>query len=320
MTTEASNYWRIRMRDWQSDRTQEAWENNEVGIWYGAWTMEDYEYALLNHPTAISDHLKTCSEKRNPEWKWNPDVGPMRRFIGIKETDWVVVYLRKAKEIGIARVCSSVQSRLNHPFNDGGEIFKYRKITNKKQFRIPSLPDAYSLIPSQGRGNVFQLRGMSKHIELLAESEDESSVYRALATKSFDELLDLLGASAWESFCVAYLILEEGFVPTGLSTGRTLPNLDIVGRRKSDGMRVIAQCKKDVSTESIDERFVEVCASLDGVRHVAYYFAFGGVLGKVPPGVKVVDKAEIVHWTQGENGGRYQQLFLGHDYPQPLAA
>jgi hypothetical protein len=161
---------------------------------------------------------------------------------------------------------------------------------------------------------------MSKHIELLANSEDESSVYRALATKSFDELIDLLGASAWESFCEAYLILEEGFVPTGLSTGRTLPTLDIVGRRRSDGLRIIAQCKKDVIAKPIEGGFADVCASLDGVRHVAYYFAFGGVLGKVPPGVKVADKAGIIHWTQGENGGRYQQLFLGHDYPQPLAA
>jgi hypothetical protein len=48
---------------------------------------------------------------------------------------------------------------------------------------------------------------------------------------------DLLGASAWESFAFAYLILECEFIPTGLSTGRTLPIADIVGRRRSDGSR-----------------------------------------------------------------------------------
>jgi len=174
-------------------------------------------------------------------------VATARRFKDISDEDWVVIYLSDTQEIGLAKVKGSLCSKAKHPLNlNHGELFKYRRIRDKKTFRLLRLPDAYWLFPTQGRGNVHQFNNMREHVRLLAEHLNEDAINRAISQRPFDEMLDILGASAWESFCFAYLIWEEGFVPTGLSTGRTLPTVDIIGRRRN-GSRVFAQCKTDRS-------------------------------------------------------------------------
>jgi hypothetical protein len=173
-------------------------------------------------------------------------------------------------------VCSEVRSAADHPFNEknNGEIFKYRKIADKKTFQILRLPDTYQLLPSQGRSNVHKFTTLLKQVKLLADSRNEKEVCIAIRQKSDEELLGFLGSSAWESICTAYLILEEGFIPTGLLTGRTLRTLDIVGCRKSDFIHVYAQCKKTEWPTPIEPEFVNLCAGMDE-KHIAYYFAYG---------------------------------------------
>jgi hypothetical protein len=177
-------------------------------------------------------------------------------------------------------------SKIDHPLNMEGELYKYRKIIEKKTFSLEELPDAYRLLPSQGRANIFRIVGMADHVRRLAENDDEKKVLESLRRLSFDGLMDLLGAAGWESFAFAYLILEHKFVPTGLSVGRTLPTLDIIGRRRTDGVRIVAQCKKHNHKEPIDQRFCEAVGSGD----VAFYFAYGGCVGDVPENVQIVDK------------------------------
>jgi hypothetical protein len=151
---------------------------------------------------------------------------------------------------------------------------------------------------------------MWEHVKILAEHQNEKSVARFIRKRPFDELLDLLGASAWESFSFAYLILEEDFLPTGLSIGRTLPMADIVGRRKSNGSRIVAQCKKGHHPVSIESDFRELATSL-GFGGTAYFFAYGGCYGDVPSNIRVIDRTSALRWAQSGKGKLYRELLLG---------
>ena len=93
------------------------------------------------------------------------------------------------------------------------------------------------------------------------------------------------------------LILEKDFVPTRLSTGRTLPTADIVGRRKSDGCHIVAQCKKDATPQPVDPDFLSVSESL-ALNDAAYYFAYGGWVGEVPKNLQVIDRAFALRWAE----------------------
>ena len=167
----------------------------------------------------------------------------------------------------------AVCSESGHPLNtNAGEIFKYRKIRDKKTFALAQLPDAYRLVPTQGRCNVHEFSRMYEHVKLLAEHATADEIVGVLGKMPFDQQLDLMGASSWESFCVSWLIMEQSFIPTGLSTGRTLKALDIVGRNRLSGKRIVAQCKKDPHPVSIEEDFVRSLAPDDE----GYYFAYGG--------------------------------------------
>jgi len=192
---------------------------------------------------------------------------------------------------------------------ENGELFKYRRICDKKTFRLSRLPDAYWLLAAQGRSNVHQFNNIWEHVKLLAEHVNEDAINRAFGQRPFDELLDLLGASAWESFCFAYLIWEEDFVPTGLSTGRTLPTGDIVGRRRN-GSRIVAQCKKHPTEQPIEPEFRKLSESL-AIEDTAFYFAYGGCSEEVPNSVRVIDRKFALQWADSENGQLYRKLLLG---------
>ena len=127
---------------------------------------------------------------------------------------------------------------------------------------------------------------------------------------SLEEALELLGPESWESVCQAYLIIEHHFVPTGLATGRTLPGVDIVGRRSTDGVRILAQCKKDPNPDCISDKFQEVIADLTG-SDLAFYFAFGGCTDEVPANVRVIDRDAIRNWSKSKNGDRYFEWLFG---------
>jgi len=315
MTEYQPRYWRIRVRvGYAEDLTQEAWDQNQIGIWYGAWTATDLDAGLAERPNDLESYLMAIPAQKALEWK-GIDVRTVARFTSIVETDWVVVYLRSHRNLGLARVCSGIQSDERHFLNRKGEVFKYRRIWDKKMFNLERLPDSYQLIPTQGRGNVHEFRQMWEHVKLLADSRSEDDVSASLRQKPFDVLLDFLGASPWESFCYAYLILEEGLIPTGLSIGRTLPAVDIVGRRRCDGSRIIAQCKKDKTAKHIESDFLSACAGLNP-RDTAYYFAYGGCVGNVPADVRVFSGKDAASWANFENGKKYHRLLLGDESEQ----
>jgi hypothetical protein len=147
-------------------------------------------------------------------------------------------------------------------------------------------------------------------VKLLADSSTEAQVQNSLKQMSPSSLLDFLGASAWESICTAYLILEEEFVPTGLCTGRTLPILDMIGHRKSDAAHIYAQCKKNDYAVLIESDFIRLCNE-DDTKHVGYYFAYGGCSGEVPSEIRVITRSDILRWSESANGELYWRLLLG---------
>jgi hypothetical protein len=302
-----SRYWRIRMKYGGEELTRKAWERNEVGIWYGSWTTEELETALESESPL--PYLSKANRRHGLDWKVPSNfLKVAERFRSIGAKDWVFVYFDG--KLGLAKISSDVRSSAGHPLNRGGESFKFRNISRKKTFSLNSLPDAFRLLPAAGRGNVFQPRGSGELVKLLGDAANDAGVTRQLESKSLDEFLKLLGPSSWESVCEAYLIMEHHFVPTGLSSGGTLQDFDVVGRRSTDGARILAQCKKNPEPVLIDDGFIDAIGK-PGASRIAFYFAFGGCSGKVPSHVRVVDQKTILHWSKTRAGTRYFEWLRG---------
>ncbi len=49
-----SGYWRIRLKNQEGEYAEDAWKRDEVGIWYGAWSAEDFRTA--------DDHRRTSQQ------------------------------------------------------------------------------------------------------------------------------------------------------------------------------------------------------------------------------------------------------------------
>lgn len=302
-------YWRVRTRysPTEEDFTRRAWERNEVGIWYGAWTAEDFEIALQQDDP--KDSLNRIQNEKGLAWEIsNGSIHTARRFFHeIKSRDWVVVCFDGQLHLGqIAD--STVSSDQHHELNQGGEYWKFRKIApeSKKSFHLLELPDFYLLIPQAGQGNVFQYQGNNRlAVEILAESRDVSDVERRFINKEIEERLDFMGPKAWESFCLGYLILTEDFLPTGVSTGGTLQAFDIVGYSRRGKIRVIAQCKKDPSPQPIAKSFIAF-AEKAGVTMRAMYFAYSGCTDS-HPNVEVIsiEQEPLKSWIRSDVGKQY---------------
>jgi len=117
-----------------------------------------------------------------------------------------------------------------------------------------------------------------------------------------------MGASGWESFCVAWLIMERNFIPTGLSIGKTLKTFDIVGRNRQTGQRILAQCKKNSTTVEVEEDFIAALVPDDD----AYYFAYGNSeqgTHSNPP-IRIFGRCDAMKWAETENGRVFQRLFI----------
>lgn len=302
-----SQYWRIRIKFGNEYLTRPAWERDEVGIWYGAWGAEEFEAALKSENS--TKYLSNINIERSLNWAV-PDsyLNTAKRFASIQAQDWVVVYFDSTLHLG--HISGELSSSQDHPLNRDGQLFKYRKINSKKSFSLNQLPDAFRVLGSAGRGNVFQFRGAGELIKLLGQSSTAKDVTNILKSKPLDEALDLLGPIAWESVCLAYLVIEYEFVPAGLALGGTLADIDIVGRRRNDGARILAQCKKDPNPGAITEGFLEAIADL-GENGMAFYFAYGGCSGSVPSTIRIVDRDAIYTWSKTEFGARYFSWLFG---------
>jgi hypothetical protein len=304
------------------DVSTSAWDRGEVGIWYGAWSAEEWREACRIAPNDPWTVLGGLPHQSFLQWDRPPDINAVRRLEAIGPDDWVVVFLRDRAQFGLARLEPGMYSDETHELNQfypdlgATEVFKYRRIASSKVFNIMDLPDAYHLLAAQGRGNVHEFHGMRPHVRLLAESDNVEAVQTTLAALPFDELIDFLGASAWESLCTAYLTLVHGFVPTGLSTGLTLPTFDIVGRRVPDGLHIVAQCKKDSGSVAVDDGFTATLRGHEGT-YKAFYFAYGGCHGDIPPHTEVIGRVEMLDWVQTEIGAMYRRFLVG-DYEHPV--
>ena len=98
-------------------------------------------------------------------------------------------------------------------------------------------------------------------------------------------------------------------MPTGISIGRTLSIVDIVGRRYDDGAHIFAQCKKYDYATAIEPDFPKLCEGLNPTD-VAYYFAYGGCVSEVPPRIRVFNREDALHWAKTPKGELCWSLLL----------
>ena len=301
----------------RKDLTQDLWEKGIVGIWYGGWTPADLRLALKKYPSTQAQLKYLNSRPRQKalnEKEWAKRRGTLpkaildtgKRFCNeMSKNDWVFVYFNDA--LHLARPGAKVLCDIDSPWNrDGGNnLFKYRIVSHKKCFPLSDLPDAFRLLSSAGRGNVHELKNGRPLIEILGRSSGTREANSQLENLGLEDWLNIMGPNSWESFCEAYLILERGFLPTGLSVGKTMSSYYIVGRRR-DGRRIFAQCKKDPKGEPIDEDFPK---AIDSTADF-YYFSYGPVHGKVPARVTPIGKREVLDWLRNTPNGRLYEKLL----------
>jgi len=293
-----------------------AWESGKVGIWYGGWTAKDLEEALQKGtPDEQKDWLSNVPAQRQLfEVTWGFFKTSLR-FRRIRELDWVYVYFDEA--LHFAHVTGPLESDAHSELNEKNpsfpsappEVFKYRRIGDKKSFRLGRLPTSFLILRSAGRSNVYEHRTSYWHlVKMLAECKDESEVCERFRGLSLSEWLEWADDKTWEAICEGYLIFEQDFVPTGLRVGGTLADLDIVGYSK-DGTKILAQCKKHPTPLAIEDGFVSLCADFPNPKKL-YYFAFRGLVN-APADVRVVDKAALQKWLETTANGQLYRKLLG---------
>jgi len=301
---------RMRSKCNGTDFTKASWEAGFVGIWYGGWTASDFDRLKVRFD---GEALNTELSKRNRKARltWDVSRGMMStvwKFWDMdSSTDWVFTQFDGC--IHIAKLRG--QDVLDAPqFDHNREIYKARRIHNKKKFEIARLPDCFRLLASAGQGNCHEVKGTRPLVSLLAECRDVEDLLHKWNAKPLSERLELLGPKSWESVALAYLILEEGFLPAGLSVGRTLPVFDHVGARQ-DGTQIFAQCKGDRVKVRIEPEFLEQVRQIPRNLRRAYYFAYAGVhddAGDIQD-VKVVTNADFLRWlSRTANGKMYAKL------------
>ncbi len=312
-----TKYWRIRMKADGDEYSQKAWDRDEVGIWYGAWSAGDFKDSYKKrdldatvkslNKLKVQKSLAKCSHYWREHKIETQTIHTAKRFFEeMADDDWVVIFLENEKAIGLAQIKGPVQSNYKHVLNTKcGEVFKYRQIFNKKKFLLSDLPDDYLLVSSQGRSNIHKLNAMKDHIAILANCKNVSDVKKEICQKPFDKILDLMGPANWEAFCTAWLIIEHNFIPTGLLIGGTLKGVDVVGRNRTSHRRIVGQCKKDRGKITIDFEFKKYLNS----DTEAFYFSYGGLKVEPPKGIKNFGKNEALKWLDTERGKEYINLY-----------
>lgn len=113
-------YWRVRLKNQDGEFARDAWERNEIGIWYGAWSAEDFRNAAARGRTSqeVADILNNLPAQQNlvESAAWDrpiqaTNIDTVRRFFDkISEGDWVVVYLGAERAIALAQMHGVVYS------------------------------------------------------------------------------------------------------------------------------------------------------------------------------------------------------------------
>ena len=301
--------WRIRMCAGDfGDFSSIAWERRQVGVWYGAWSAEQFSEAMATDDPA--GYLNQLEGQQALHWNVSTkSIDATRRFVNVADDDLIMACFND--RIYFGQVVGPLQSEPDHPLNlANGELFKFRGIVPVKSFRLADLPEAFRLIPQSGRSNVYCLRSLAQLVGLLEQCDDEVGVCNLIANMDLGTWLDILGPKGWESIALAFLVIEEGFVPTGLNIGHTLATVDIAGRGLLTQCQIVAQCKKDAGPIPVPAEFLAVSQNLpEGARR--FFFAFGGC-ADAPDPIIVKNRDDILHWLQyDERGMQYRTVLVG---------
>jgi hypothetical protein len=240
------------------------------------------------------------------QWKRVGELGVIDRFYQIKPDDWVCTSF--AGCLHIAHVNVPVELA-DAKYTRDCEPLKWREIIAKRKFRLSELPDSYRLITA-AQGALYQIRSYDIAMRILAVSANEREAFQHVAQLSWNEWIDFLGPKGWESLCTGYLILQHDFLPTGLITGGTLKDFDMIGANFKTGERIFAQCKKDKNPlGKVPKEFLQAAEDLLG-RDKVFLFAYGGCHNY--PGVTVVTGEDIRKWfDQDSTGKRYWNIING---------
>lgn len=287
------------------DFAERAWQNDMIGIWYGSWTPDEF-YAACGSTRPLSardtaERLNRLMASRGEHCVISEaGVQTALRFDDkLDAGTWVFTFF--GKSIHIAQVADINPFVADASFVKNEEVFKVKRIQNKKSFLLKELPDVY-LIAAAGQGNVYKATGCAGLLRILKDCKDASEVVQAFRRLDWDEWLDVLGPKGWESLCLGYLIQEHGFLPDGLVVGGTLEDFDIVGTL-SNGKAVYAQCKNDrqVHRISLNERSAFSDLPSDSVD--CFFFAYKGADDEIPS-VKMIDGNFIKSWLDTSPKGQ----------------
>ncbi|MGD0907377.1 MAG: hypothetical protein ABSA96_07330 [Candidatus Acidiferrales bacterium] len=301
-------YIRMRLGTGGEDLAEELWEKNRIGIWFGGWTPIDYQRSLEVTPSERLQLFKEANTRTGVKWQWKRvgELGVIDRFYQIKPDDWVCTSF--AGCLHIAHVNVPVELA-DAKYTRDCEPLKWREIIAKRKFRLSELPDSYRLITA-AQGALYQIRSYDIAMRILAVSANEREAFQHVAQLSWNEWIDFLGPKGWESLCTGYLILQHDFLPTGLITGGTLKDFDMIGANFKTGERIFAQCKKDKNPlGKVPKEFLQAAEDLLG-RDKVFLFAYGGCHNY--PGVTVVTGEDIRKWfDQDSTGKRYWNIING---------
>jgi hypothetical protein len=311
-------FYRFRMKNGAEDLAGPVWKTGHVGIWFGAWKPEEYEKLRKCPRDEQLRQLDRINQAGGVEWRDQQGkagfttrrLDTIERFYNLKSEDWVCACFEGRIHMGHV-VCHAVER--GDQFDRSNELFKWRQISGIKSFELLKLPDPYKLVPSGGLGTLFQMRSYESMMQILAESKSEQDVVNYVDQLKWSEWLKFLGPRGWESLCLGFLVLEHHFVPTGLLTGSTLKDVDIVGADFATGQKIYAQCKNDRDrwNEPPAEFLRAVEPSLLEGHDGVFLFAYGGCKD-CPTGMTLITGEDIQKWFEESPAGiRYRRLIDG---------
>lgn len=301
-------FYRIYMKDGSgTDHIKAAWKMEHAGVWYGDWTIEH----LMNEDF---DSVKTkfCDNKRY--------FNKCKDFNNIQD-EWILVYYDS--KICLGQLRGGIQTDDDHPLNwtKNGKIiqhFHFREIINQRCFYLKDLPSFFEITKrAGGYGNVcMPSESYYKILRYLIKFSTPKEIMRHLGGLTPADTIDLLGDRAWESFCEAYLILEHNYVPTsGLVTGGTQADYDMIGRNFKSGEEIWAQCKKSDAPFDVsdDSRFMR--DARESRRDAKYFwFSYGGWNRDLDyNNIEFIDKKHIMKWLERKRGEEYLRLLLSRE-------
>jgi hypothetical protein len=307
---------RIRMKFGHQgeDFSQRIWETHRVGIWFGAWDIQDLYAAYDAYPgiagdrvtnTQIATYLnKTLVSRGLPANVSSADAALAKRFDELLPGTWMFAYYDRTLHVGQLAEEDTHDGPVH--FNVHEDHFKSKLVRNQKAFALSELPEAFLVLPSAGQGTLHKLHGSAPLAQLLVNAANPGEVVEAIHRLSLRDWIDVLGPKGWESICCAYLMQMHGFLPTGLLTGGTLADYDIVGKDLT-GTRIYAQCKKSPQLYRVTEADRSAFAQLQDAHK--FFFAFNGTGGEPIQGVKHISGDEIFHWLEHDGVGKqYAQI------------